>query len=209
VSNKDSSDLVRGPIGVVVDDHGVEPVGGGFLDVGPGEAPLDGGGVVLAALEEPAPLLVPRRGLHEHQHRVWVRRFHRQRALDVHLEQHVVPAGQVLLDRLTRRAVQVAVDVEPLEEPAGVADALELGAVDEDIVRAVDLTGTTWARRRRDRQPQPRVARSELPDDGPLADPGRARDDEQDAQGVPPISRSASAALRAGCGRARAGAGSR
>ena len=49
---KDSSDLTSSPISVVVHDHGVETVGGVLLLLGLGEAPLDGGGVVLAALEE-------------------------------------------------------------------------------------------------------------------------------------------------------------
>ena len=44
-----------------------------------------------------------------------------QRPLHVDLEEDVVPGGEVLLDRAPRGALEVAVDLEPLEEAAGVA----------------------------------------------------------------------------------------
>jgi hypothetical protein len=201
--------LVSSPISVFVHDHGIEAVGGRLLDVGLGQAALDGPGVVLPALAQAAVLLVPGRCFHEHQQRVRVRVLHREGALDVNLEQHVVAGSQVLLDRTARRSVEVPVHLEPLQELVGRAQAVELFAIEEQIVLAVDLAFATRTRRGRHREPQPRVAVAELAHDRPLADPGRAREDEQDAQGAPPISRSASAALRAGCGRGRAGAGSR
>ena len=95
---QDSSDLVDGPISVVVHDHGVETVGGLLLLLGLGEAALDRGGVVLAPLEQPPPLLLPRRRLHEHEHRIGVLLPDRQRALDVDLEEHVVAGGEVRFD---------------------------------------------------------------------------------------------------------------
>jgi hypothetical protein len=191
VTIQDSSDLGGGPIDVVVHDHVVEPVGGGLFGVGPGETPLHDGGVVLAPLEQTAPLLLSRRRLHEHEHRVREGLLDGERALDVDLERDVVAAGEVLLHRRARRPVEVSVDVEPLEELTVVTLVLELRTVEEEVLATVDLSVSTGARGRRDREPKPRVALEELPDDGPLADPGRARDDQQDAQGVPPISRSA------------------
>jgi hypothetical protein len=95
----------------------------------------------------------------------------------------------VLLDRTARRSFQVAVHVEPFEESPGVTDALELVAVEEQVVPAADLAFTTRPRGRRDREPESRLELEELADDRPLADPGRAREDQQDAQDLPPISR--------------------
>src|SRR5690242_1453815 len=93
---QDSSDLTSSPISVVVHDHGVEPVGSLFLLFGSSEPSLDRLGIVLPPLEEPAPLLLSGRGLHEHEQRIRILLAHRERALDVHLEQDVVTGLQVL-----------------------------------------------------------------------------------------------------------------
>src|SRR5712691_2264464 len=188
---QDSSDLTSSLTGVVVHDHGVEAVGGLLLLFGPSEATLDRLGIVLPPLEQPAPLLLPRRGLHEHEHRIRVLLAHREGALDVDLEEDVIAGLQVLVGRRPGRAFQVAVDVEPLEEPTLVTDALELAPVEEQVVPAVGLIRSPRARGRRDREPQARLELEELAHDLPLADPGWAREDQQDAQGLPPISRNA------------------
>ena len=86
----------------------------------------------------------------------------------------------MLLDRAAGRALELAVDLEPLEEAAGVAQRLELLAVDEVVVDAVDLAGPRRPGRRRHRQPEVGLALEQLLDDGALADPRRAGDDEQD-----------------------------
>src|SRR5436309_1016444 len=153
---QDSSDLTSRPISVVVHDHGVEAVGGLLLLLGEREAALDGSRVVLPPIEQPAPLLLPRGCVHEHEHRIRVLLAHRERALDVHLEEDVAAGVQVLVDRRPGRAFQVAVYVEPLEEPALVAEALELAPVEEQVVLAVGLTDAARARGRRDREPQAR-----------------------------------------------------
>jgi hypothetical protein len=188
---QDSSDLTSSPTSVVVHDHGVEAVGGVLLLLGSSEAALERLGIVLPPLEEPAPLLLPRRSLHEHEHRIRILLAHRERTLDVNLEKDVVTGLQVLVDRHPRRAFQVAIHVEPLEEPTLVTDPLELAPVEVQIVLAVGLARAARARGRRDREPQARLELEELANDRPLADPGRAREDQQDAQGLPPISRNA------------------
>src|SRR5436309_7769566 len=198
---QDSSDLTSRPISVVVHDHGVEAVGGLLLLLGEREAALDGSRVVLPPIEQPAPLLLPRGCVHEHEHRIRVLLAHRERAVDVNLEEDVAVCLEVLVDWPSRRPVEIAVDLEPLEEPAFLANPLELAPVEEQAVLAVGLTGAARARGRRDREPQARLELEELAHDRPLADPGRAREDQQDAQGLPPISRNARAALRAGCDR--------
>src|SRR5207342_1225663 len=101
------------------------------------EAALDRLRIVLSSLEQSAALLLPRRRLHEHEHPVRILLPHRERALHVHLEEHVVAGSEVLVDRRSRCALQVAVDIEPLEEPALVADALELASIEEQVVLAV------------------------------------------------------------------------
>src|SRR5262245_38942334 len=54
----DSSELGRGPINVVVDDHRVEPLARDrFLGFGPGQPALDRFGIVRSACLEPAALL--------------------------------------------------------------------------------------------------------------------------------------------------------
>src|SRR2546429_2160315 len=171
---QDSSDLTSSPISVVVHDHGVEAVGGLLLLFSSSEASLDRLGIVLPPLEEPAPLLLPRGGLHEHEHRIRVLLAHSEGALDVNLEEDVAAGGEVLFDGAARRPVEIAVHVEPLEEPALVADALELVSVEEHVVLAVDFAVATGASRRRDREPQARLELEELAHDRPLADPGRA-----------------------------------
>jgi hypothetical protein len=188
---QDSSDLPSSLISVVVHDHCVETIRRPLLLLGLGEAALDRGGVVLTALEEPAPLVLPRWGLHEDEHRIGVLLAHGEGALDVHLEEDVVAGRQVVVDRRSGRAFQVAVHLEPLEEPALVTDPLELPLIEKQVVLAVGLTGAARPRGRRNREPQARFELQELANDRPLADPGRAREDQQDAQGVPPISRSA------------------
>jgi hypothetical protein len=95
----------------------------------------------------------------------------------------------VLRDRRSRCSLEVAIHVEPLEEPGGVAEALELVAIDEQVVLAVYFVLTAGPRRRRDGEPQARVALEEPPDDRSLADAGGPGEDEQDSQGRLPISR--------------------
>ena len=65
---QDTSHLRHRPLQVVVDDHRVESVGPGLLGGGRGQPPLEVGGRLGAPGGEPAPLLLGRRRLHEHQH---------------------------------------------------------------------------------------------------------------------------------------------
>lgn len=92
---------------------------------------------------------------------------------------------QVPFNRCPRCSLEVSVDVEPLEEPAGVTQALELVAIEEQVVPAVYFVLPAGSRRRRDREPQALVAFEQPADDRSLADAGRPREDQQDAQGLP------------------------
>ena len=61
--------------------------------------------------------------------------------MHVDLDHDVVAGRQLVDDELPRRALQVAVDLEPLEESAGIPQLLELFARDEVIVDAVHFAG--------------------------------------------------------------------
>ena len=181
---------------------------------------IDSGGLAAPGLEPPA-LLLPARRPHEHQQGLGQRLLDRQRALHVDLEHHVVPG--VELRRATYsigRALEVAVDLEPLEEPAGVAEALELArgsrsgsrrprARPRAAARVVHETdqcsvgvGARAAGRRSCPCPRPRCRRGRA---GRLDAVGRRR-----ASGVVGVSRQTSrAAPAAGSCPARADAGSR
>ena len=115
-------------------------------------------------------------------------RADRERAVHVDLEQHVVAGGELVDDELPGRALQVAVDLEPLEEAAGVAEPLELLRADEVVVDAVDLVGPPGPRGPRHRPPERRVPLPEQLADRSLAGAGGARENEQDplGYGVPP-----------------------
>ena len=52
------------------------------------------------------------------------------------------------------------------------------------VVDAVDLAGTHRPGGRGHREPDGRILGEEVPDDGALADPGRAREDEERGQGA-------------------------
>ena len=91
----DSSELGRGPINVVVDDHGVEALPGDrLLGVGPGQAALDRLRIVGGPGLEAAPLLLPGRRPHEDEQRLGDRLADGQGAVDVDLEQDVVAVGE-------------------------------------------------------------------------------------------------------------------
>ena len=58
---QDSSELGRGPVNVVVDDHCVESLAGDLLlGLGPGQSALDGVGIVGRPVLQPPALLVSR-----------------------------------------------------------------------------------------------------------------------------------------------------
>jgi hypothetical protein len=180
--SQDRLELIGGPIKIVVDDHMVELGGAGLLGRGGRQAALDLFGVVLAPVSQASALLLPRGGADEHEHRVGERLPNREGALDVDLEDHVVTRPEVLLDGRPGCSFEVVVDLEPLQEAARIAQPLELGAVDELVIAAVDLTRARVACRRRRREPESGLACAQAPNEGSLAGARRAGDDEQDAQ---------------------------
>src|SRR4029453_2950050 len=88
-------------------------------------------------------------------------------------------------DRRARRALQVAVHVEPLEEPARAALRFELLTSHEQVVGALPLPGATRGRVGRHGTPEAGITFEQLANGRSLAVPGRAGDDEQDAQSQP------------------------
>jgi hypothetical protein len=82
-------------------------------------------------------------------------------------------------------AVEVAEDLEGLDELVVLGPLLEGGPVQEDVVAPVDLTGSRRSGGGRDRQPEPGVPGQEAGGDGALAGSGRAREDEEDGQRLP------------------------
>ena len=124
-SFQDSSDLPHGLIQVLVDDHRVEAGGERLLGVGLRQpaGQCVGVGVGVGAGEQPLPLNLPGGRLHEDEERVRIGLAYGQGALDVELEQDVVSGGEVLLDRLAGRALQIVVDLERLEKPPAASSA--------------------------------------------------------------------------------------
>ena len=62
----------------------------------------------------------------EHQQGVRDLLLDRHGALDVDLHEHVLAGREAALHLLPGRALELAVDLEPLQEPAGVPERLEL-----------------------------------------------------------------------------------
>ena len=83
------------------------------------------------------------------------------------------------LDLGAKRPVAIAAVGGVLEEVVRVRPAVELGAVEEVVVaRRLSSPSRGLARRRRDRELELGDALAQLADQRPLADPGRASDDE-------------------------------
>src|ERR671912_365943 len=106
-------------------------------------------------------------------------------ALDVDLDQDVAALGQGPGDRLPRRAVPLAEDVGPLQEPAGLDHLVELAAVDEVVVAAFVLPRPRPTGGGRDGQLQVGQGGQKPGHDRALADPRGAGEDDQ----LPPPTR--------------------
>src|SRR6185369_8940501 len=99
-----------------------------------------------------------------------------QRALPVDLEQHVVAAGDPVLDAGARRAVEMAVDLGPLDELAAIDHRAKRLLVDEVVLTAVLVLAARLSGRVRDRQCQVRVELEECLDEARLARAARRSD---------------------------------
>jgi hypothetical protein len=100
------------------------------------------------------------------------------RPLDVDLEDQVVARRRVR----GGGAVQVAEELGVFEEATLVDAPLERRPVDEDV-GVIGLARTLVAGCPRPAQPEVGNARDQPLDDGPLADPARARDDDDEGLG--------------------------
>ena len=115
-TRQDTSHLGHHSLHVVVDHHASNrSAWASSAAAAASRRSSDSGDSVPRLTQAPAQLLGRRRP-DEHQHGVRELLPDLQRALDVDLEQDVVARGQVLLDRAPGRALEVAVDLEPLEE---------------------------------------------------------------------------------------------
>ena len=103
-----------------------------------GEAPVAG--------PEPGGLHLSRRRFDEHHVRVGQCGPDRLGPVHVGLDEDVVAGREVLLDRRAGCALQVAVDLEPLEQCALVSERLELVGGDEVVVAPLDLVRAAGAR---------------------------------------------------------------
>ncbi len=129
----------------------------------------------------------------------------RQRALDVDLQQHVLPGGQVLLDGRTGGAVRVAEDLERLEEAAAARASASNSSGRTKRYSTPSTSPGRGARVVAETESQIDGSRSQkLAHDGALADPRRADDHEENCQ-VRPRARSSGgrADPPAGCDRDR------
>jgi len=133
-------DLVDGAGDVVVDDDGVEAVRETLLGVGLVQSPFQPLGVgAAAAVEEPLALHGPGRRFDIDDEGVGEPVADGEGALDVDLDEDVVAGGEVLLDRGSGGALEVAVDLEPFQKPVVVAQLFEGVARHEVVVASFDL----------------------------------------------------------------------
>src|SRR5262249_8337140 len=86
-----------------------------------------------------------------------------------------------LVHRLERRAIEVAMHLGPLEEPAGQAAALELVGVEEQVLAALVFRGAARARGSGHREHAVRTLLEQVRDQRALARARGAGDDEQEA----------------------------
>ena len=174
----DRQHLVDGAVEVIV-DHDVVGLGDPhrLLVLGlaqPGEDLVVG----VAAAAQPAFLLVARRREHEDQDCVRNLALHLLGAVELDLEHDVGRVGLAQLGR-ARRAVVIAEELGPLEEPALTFVALErLGGREDVGVRS--LARTLRAGGPGPAQPQRRVAGHKGIDDGALAHAPWAGDDDDE-----------------------------
>ena len=124
----------------------------------------------------------------------------RERALHVDLDHDVVARGEVLLDRRSRRALQVAVDLEPLEEPALVAESAGTRRGDEAVVAPVDLSGRAAGGRSPTPRTRDRARVRAAAGRRALARSRRTGDDDEHAQGVVTAVSAQGRSARAGAG---------
>ncbi len=156
-----------------VHDHGVGDLASGTLLGRTFAEPFGDVVVVVAPTPEALGLHLDRGRHEEDQHRVRPEPTHLAGALQIDLEEEV-PSGRRVGER---RAVQVAEELGPLEEPATVTACLEGRAVDEDV-RLVRLSGPARPGRPRAAQPETRIGRDETRGDGPLSGPAGTEEDE-------------------------------
>ena len=119
-----------------------------------------------------------------------------QGALNVDLEQDILPRRAPLLDLLERRPVVVAVDIRMLEEASLPDELLELLLRQKVVVLAIHLAVPRRARRGGDGVGKLRCLREELAAHGSLACAGRAGYDDQHSLPHTSASRSSSAVSR-------------
>src|SRR5262245_17980530 len=183
--SQDSSEVAYGLVQAVVHDHRVELVrADALLFLGLGEAAGDRLLGLAATRLQPAALLGAARRLHEDEQRLGQLPLDRERALDVDLEHHVVPGRDLVAHVVERRPLQVAVHLEPLEEPARVAQRLELLAAHEVVVDTFTLTRARCARRPRNRPAQVGIGLAQKRSDSALSGARRTGAHEHDAEGV-------------------------
>jgi hypothetical protein len=80
------------------------------------------------------------------------------------------------------RPVEVTENFERFDELVVLLPLVECGAVEEDVVDPVLLTGARRPGRGGNRQPRPGLLLEEFGGDGTLAGSGRARENEENAQ---------------------------
>src|SRR5439155_25132826 len=100
-------------------------------------------------------------------------------SLDVDLQEHGLPGGQGLLDRLLRRPVAVAVDGRLLEEAPRGDQRIEVFFGKEVVVAAVPFASAGPASGRGDRRNEVGTVRKHAPSDRRLAGPRGTGDHEE------------------------------
>src|SRR5689334_6514678 len=136
---------------------------------------------VLAASRQTLAQLLPARRQHENQHRVGKELLDLQRALPVDLEDDVEATDDARLDRRLRRAVEVAVDLGPLDELAARDHRAERRLVGEVVFAAVLVLAARLPGRVRDRDDEVRVELEQRVDEGRLAGAARGGNGEEGA----------------------------
>jgi len=144
------------------------------------EAVSDDFGRVGAALFDARGERVQRGRADEHQHRLGHKIFDLLRALRVQLQDDVAAAREFVRDPRARRAVEVAVDLRPFQELAGIAHCDEAFAADEEVVFAFLLAFAGRARGMRDGDLRS-AGGAQAGVDGRLAGAGGRGDDKQSA----------------------------
>jgi hypothetical protein len=174
VAGKYTGDLGDGPIQVVVDHDVVGQLAADrFLLPPECDPPVDLFGRIPPPAH-PVRLVLHRRGHDENHDGLGIERFDLPGSFYVDLEQQIGARRRLG----TRSARQLPRDnFGPFEKSSLVGRGLETGPVDE-AVRVVALARPAGSRRPGAAEPQPVVRIGQAFDDGSLADPTRAGDDD-------------------------------